>query len=154
MSWSMPPGVYVEDISSGIRTIPGAETSTPAFIGLTARTSAPKLVHSWDEFEESFAGPDGEAAALQQAVQGYFANGGATCYVMPLNEAVTPGAPGDIATSTEALKSALSALEDKPEVTSLVVPDLYDMPGVTDEASAERLVDLLADHCAAKCEQA
>ncbi|MFE9574563.1 hypothetical protein ACFYMW_39670 [Streptomyces sp. NPDC006692] len=54
------PGVYVTEVSSGIRIVIGADTSTPAFIGLTfgdgteKGRSAPVRIGSWAEFDQQF----------------------------------------------------------------------------------------------------
>lgn len=55
---SLAPGVYVKELSSGIHTITGVGTSTPAFLGFTAKAAdvpaTPRLVRSWNEFTTLF----------------------------------------------------------------------------------------------------
>jgi phage tail sheath protein FI len=64
------PGVYVEEISSGLRTIEGVATSTAGFVGETERGPVqPTLVTSWAEFEQTF-GTD--SIFLPYAVRGFF----------------------------------------------------------------------------------
>ncbi|MFD0408122.1 phage tail sheath family protein [Kitasatospora sp. NPDC127116] len=54
----LAPGVYVDELSSGIHTITGVGTSTPAFLGFTVKTPddppTPRLVRSWTEFVDLF----------------------------------------------------------------------------------------------------
>ncbi|QCX82319.1 Phage tail sheath protein (plasmid) [Streptomyces sp. YIM 121038] len=76
---SLAPGVYVREVSSGVRSIVGAGTSTPAFIGFTPQTviSAPTLVRSWTDFSKKFLPTDADikesltraSAAYQEALQ-------------------------------------------------------------------------------------
>jgi phage tail sheath protein FI len=52
------PGVYIDEVSSGVRPIESASTSTACFIGMTARKDAhvgvPKLVFRLAEYKEFF----------------------------------------------------------------------------------------------------
>ncbi|QLE70506.1 phage tail sheath family protein [Streptomyces rectiverticillatus] len=56
----LAPGVFVKEQPSGVRTITGAGTSTPAFLGYAVRgpgdhtASPPTLVRSWPEFVDLF----------------------------------------------------------------------------------------------------
>jgi hypothetical protein len=52
------PGVYIEEVSSGVRTITGVATSITAFIGRTLRgpVNDPVRVQSFGEFERRFGG--------------------------------------------------------------------------------------------------
>ena len=52
------PGVYIEEIPSGVRTITGVATSITAFIGRTLRgpVNDPVRVQSFAEFERRFGG--------------------------------------------------------------------------------------------------
>jgi len=71
------PGVYVEEIPSGVRTITGVATSIAAFVGRTARgpTDRPVVVTSWDDFVRNFGGLD-LAYPLGFAVRDFYLNGG------------------------------------------------------------------------------
>jgi len=79
------PGVYIEEVQSGVRTITGVATSITAFIGRTLRgpVGEPAMVRSFGEFERLFGGlaPD---HTLAYAVQDFFANGGAQALVVRL----------------------------------------------------------------------
>ncbi len=71
------PGVYIEEIPSGVRTITGVATSVAAFVGRTARGPAdvPVVITSWDEFVRNFGGLD-LAYPLGFAVRDFYLNGG------------------------------------------------------------------------------
>jgi len=71
------PGVYIEEVPSGVRTITGVATSITAFIGRARRgpTDRPRLVQSFAEFDRTYGGLWAESL-LGYAVQQYFLNGG------------------------------------------------------------------------------
>jgi uncharacterized protein len=77
------PGVYIEEIPSGVRTIVGVSTSTTAFVGRTRKGPAnePVIITSFGEFDRVFGGL-WEPSLLSFAVQHYFANGGAVAVVV------------------------------------------------------------------------
>ena len=71
------PGVYVEELPSGVRAIEGVPTSTALFIGWAARGPVDRAVElsSFAEYERHFGGPD-PRAWLGYAVRHFFLNGG------------------------------------------------------------------------------
>ncbi len=71
------PGVYIEEVPSGVRTITGVATSITAFIGRARRgpTNRPRLVQSFAEFERVYGGL-WSGSLMSYAVQQYFLNGG------------------------------------------------------------------------------
>ncbi|CCG04041.1 phage tail sheath family protein [Blastococcus saxobsidens] len=71
------PGVYVREVSSGVRTVTGVATSITAFIGRTLRgpTDRPVLVQSFTEFTRMHGGLWAESP-LSYSVSQYFLNGG------------------------------------------------------------------------------
>jgi phage tail sheath protein FI len=71
------PGVYIEEVPSGVRTITGVATSITAFIGRARRgpTDRPQLVQSFAEFERVYGGLWTESM-MSYAVHHYFLNGG------------------------------------------------------------------------------
>src|SRR5688572_9282823 len=76
------PGVYVEEIPSGVRTITGVATSVTAFIGYTARGLDHRATRlfSFADFERTFGGLAADSE-LSYAVQQFFANGGGEAVV-------------------------------------------------------------------------
>lgn len=77
------PGVYVEEISSGVRTITGVATSITAFIGRTRRgpTDQPIRVQSFAEFDRTFGGL-WTGSTLSYAIVQFFQNGGGDALVV------------------------------------------------------------------------
>jgi phage tail sheath protein FI len=71
------PGVYIEEVPSGVRTITGVATSVTAFIGRALRgpTDEPRLVQSFAEFQRVYGGL-WSGSLLGYSVQQYFHNGG------------------------------------------------------------------------------
>jgi hypothetical protein len=127
----------------GVRTITAADTSTPAFLGRAATgPGTPTLVHAWDEFAAAFwPDPEADGCYLADAVNGFFANGGASCYIVRLDDRRDPYAAvlGDHRTGT-----GLAGLAAVPEVSAVVVPDLWSLP-VDDPRP---LVTSVVEHCA------
>lgn len=83
------PGVYVQEVPSGVRTIIGVSTSLTVFLGRTERgpVSQPTRVSSWEEFEDTFGGLLAESP-MTYAVQDFFLNGGAQALILRLFESL------------------------------------------------------------------
>src|SRR5262245_22258440 len=89
MAERLHPGVYIQEISSGVRPIEGVSTSTTAFVGRTLKGNIdrPELVTSFAEFQASYgdfiAAPAGSLNDnyLPHAALQYFNNGGKRLYV-------------------------------------------------------------------------
>ena len=64
----LAPGVFVEEVSSGIRPITGVATSTTAFVGMTERgpLGTPVPITSVAEFERVFGGPPNLIYRMEQ----------------------------------------------------------------------------------------
>ena len=77
------PGVYIEEIPSGVRTIVPASTARTAFIGRTIRGPADKVqrVQSFGEFSRIFGGLD-VRMTLPYAVQQFFTHGGGDALIV------------------------------------------------------------------------
>ena len=79
------PGVYVEELPSGVHTITGVATSITAFIGWAPQGPVDRavLVESWPQFQTEFGGwyP---GSLLGYAVNAFFANGGSQAYIIRL----------------------------------------------------------------------
>lgn len=79
------PGVYVEEIPSGVRTITGVATSITAFIGRTKRgpENKPVFINSYADFERNFGGLS-LLSPLSYAVRDFYLNGGAQAIIVRL----------------------------------------------------------------------
>ncbi|HYK20503.1 MAG TPA: phage tail sheath subtilisin-like domain-containing protein [Pyrinomonadaceae bacterium] len=79
------PGVYVEEISSGVRTITGVATSITAFIGRASRgpTNTPITINSYADFERIFGGLWVQSS-LGFAVRDFYLNGGSQAIIVRL----------------------------------------------------------------------
>lgn len=79
----LSPGVYVEEVSGGVKPIAGVGTSVGAFVGLAEKgeIGKAKLITNWSQFLKEFGGfiP---GSYLAYAVLGFFAEGGTSCYVV------------------------------------------------------------------------
>ncbi|MBF2065975.1 MAG: phage tail sheath family protein [Calothrix sp. C42_A2020_038] len=80
------PGVYIEEIPSGVRTITGVATSITAFIGRAQRglTNEPITINSYGDFERIFGGL-WIGSTLGYAVRDFFLNGGAQAIIVRLH---------------------------------------------------------------------
>lgn len=77
------PGVYIEEIPSGVRTITGVATSTALFIGWAPRGPIDRAVRltSFADFERTYGGLDFRSV-LGYSVKHFYENGGADAYVL------------------------------------------------------------------------
>ena len=71
------PGVYIEEKSSGVRTITGVATSIAAFVGFTRKGVPDKavVITSFADFERGYGGLDRDSP-VSYAVRQFFSNGG------------------------------------------------------------------------------
>src|SRR5882757_4488354 len=82
------PGVYVQEISSGVHTITGVATSITAFVGRAARgpINTAVTINSFSDFSAIFGGL-WINSSLGYAVNNFFANGGSQAIVVRLYHA-------------------------------------------------------------------
>jgi len=122
------PGVYVEEVPSGVHSITGVAMSTTAFVGPTSRgqINVPASIASFTGFAQQFGGL---APGLETgyAVQQFFLNGGTSAWVVPV-----------AATATAAQLGAGIAALDAVDLFNLLV-----LPGVTDPA----VLAAASDYC-------
>src|SRR5690242_4844041 len=99
------PGVYIEEIPSGVHTITGVATSVAAFIGSFNRgpLDAALQLLSPADFGREYGGLD-RNSETSYAIQQFFANGGQACWVVRVAD--TDGAA--------AAKAATATLNDQP----------------------------------------
>lgn len=100
------PGVYIEEIPSGLRSVTGVATSTAAFIGTFSRGLLNEAVRvlSQSDFEREFGGLERNSEA-SYAVQQFFLNGGSDAYIVRIGH-------DGIATGTTAIAAAQATLPD------------------------------------------
>jgi phage tail sheath protein FI len=87
------PGVYIQELPSGVNAITGVATSIAAFAGWAAQgpTTQATLVQSWTDYSNQFGGLDARTL-LGYAVNQFFANGGQQAYIVRLSQsAAIPG---------------------------------------------------------------
>jgi phage tail sheath protein FI len=79
------PGVYIEEIPSGVHTIIGVATSITAFIGRarSGPVSDPTIINGFGDFERRFGGLD-VGYPMSYAVRDFFLNGGAQAVIVRL----------------------------------------------------------------------
>lgn len=101
------PGVYIEEIPSGVRTIGSVSTSIAAFAGWAPQGPNDEAVTclSWSDYQRIFGGLDARGY-LGYAVSQFFANGGSQCYVIRLS------GPGDV--SAKAVVNGLEVIASGP----------------------------------------
>ena len=106
MAEYLSPGVYVEEFESGLKAMEGVSTSTAGFVGMAQKGSVigtPEFVSSFADYKRKFGGyltenTHGENRFLPYAVEQFFANGGARCYIMRV-------APTDAVSATAVMSS-------------------------------------------------
>ena len=103
------PGVYIEEIPSGVRTITGVATSVTAFVGATKRGPVNRAarVLGFGDFERRFGGLSADSE-ISYAVRQFFENGGGEAWIVRV--AGTPGT---------ALKNLTRGATNVLEVTAL-----------------------------------
>src|SRR5262249_6426010 len=84
------PGVYVQEVSSGVRPIEGVSTSTAGFLGKAEKgpLDAAMLVTSFAEFQANYGGFLADSFLAQAALQ-FLNNGGSRLYVVRIAKTAT-----------------------------------------------------------------
>ena len=77
------PGVYIQELPSGTRTITGVATSVTAFVGRAWRgpVDTPTAISSYPDFDRQFGGL-WRTSTLGYAVQQFFNNGGSQAVIV------------------------------------------------------------------------
>ena len=120
------PGVYIEEVPSGVRPITGAATSIAAFVGRTrlGPTNEPTVIDGWADYERRFGGL-WTASPVSVAVRDFFLNGGGQAVI------VRVFAP-DMTQATNAAAMAADAVADAAEAS---VAGAADAPAVATAAA-------------------
>jgi phage tail sheath protein FI len=120
------PGVYIEEIPSGVRTITGVATSITAFLGRVARgpTNEPTTINSFGDFERKFGGLDVNYP-MSYAVRDFYLNGGSQAIIVRLEKNSATAKQNDV---------KLEAASPGTWGNSLVY--VVDSKGITDDVAA------------------
>ena len=86
------PGVYIEEVPSGVHTITGVATSITAFVGRARRgpVDDPLRIFSFADFERSFGGLWADST-MSYAVNQYFQNGGSDAIIVRVHNGALTG---------------------------------------------------------------
>ncbi len=92
------PGVYIEEIPSGVRTITGVATSITAFLGRArlGPVNEPITINSFGDFERQFGGLAVDYP-LSYAVRDFYLNGGSQAIIVRLFKVLIPAGADDAA---------------------------------------------------------
>ena len=171
------PGVYIEEVPSGVRTITGVATSIAAFIDFFKRGPMNKAVQclSMADFDREFGGLHDKSEA-SYAIQQFFLNGGSEAWVVRtasgtyakatavLMNAVTAGASAltmeavDEGTWGNSLRVRIDYQTETPAtVFNLVVSEYVSVGGVQRVSRSETFRNLTMDSsqtqlCSERCE--
>jgi len=85
------PGVYIEEVRSGVHAIAGVATSIALFVGWAARGPVDRAVRiaNFTDYQRAY-GPLDQRTRLGYAVKQFFDNGGSDAYVLRLTSGATP----------------------------------------------------------------
>jgi phage tail sheath protein FI len=88
------PGVYVEEIPSGVHVITGVSTSVAAFLGTFPMGLLDRAVQLFgvQDFEREYGGLD-SGSETSYAIQQFFLNGGTECFVVRVADTTTGPKP-------------------------------------------------------------
>lgn len=155
------PGVYIEEIPSGVRTITGVATSITAFVGRARRgqTDEPITIFSFADFERMFGGLWGDST-MSYAVQDFYLNGGSQAIIVRLHNGATAatislptGGEGSTPLSLEAASGGawgnkLSVLVDhKTKDATEEQPDesLFNLTVIEEGGALEKFLNVSVD---------
>jgi phage tail sheath protein FI len=104
------PGVYVQEVPSGVRTITGVSTSIAMFIGMTkrGRLGVPTRVLSFADYERVFSA-DTAISEMTDQVRQFFLNGGRTAFIMRIADASAAPARVDLTNEASVVVLRLTA---------------------------------------------
>jgi phage tail sheath protein FI len=146
------PGVYVEELPSGARTITGVSTSVAAFVGTARRGPVHRAVQvlSYADFERIYGGLDA-SSEMSYAVRQFFANGGTQAWIVRVAARGTAAASldrlnifGGMLLRVTALDAGIAGnnielrIEETSEAFIYNVSLSYTAPGNPSDSRAER----------------
>jgi phage tail sheath protein FI len=85
------PGVYIREVSSGVRTITGVSTSIAAIIGMATRgpVNSPQRVLGFVDYDRIF-GSDTAIGEMTDQVRQFFQNGGQQAFIVRVAHGASP----------------------------------------------------------------
>ena len=128
---NMTPGVYIEEVPSGVRPIEAVSSSELGIVGVTMAGPVlePTKVTSWQGFIDAF-GRTEPGSFTSEAVWGFFHNGGAEAWVVKVpyptdHNGIPEAASHDPdAVLARALIEGIESLDSSPHVDLLICPDM------------------------------
>ena len=134
------PGVYIEEIPSGVRTITGVATSITAFIGRALRgpVNEPTTINSFADFERRFGGLWVDIP-MSYAVRDFYLNGGSQAIIVRLFQPLFADEAARQAAFDTAAAEAQAAAEAVSDAAEGAVAGAADPQDVAD--AAEGAVD-------------
>ncbi len=115
----LTPGIYVEEVASGPRPIEAVGTSTMGAVGIAAaaenHVNECKAIRNWSEYVRLYGKDGAESTYLDNAVRGFFINGGSFCYVVNVGK-------GGSLVGSKGKKGGLEKLEEIDEIAIVIAP--------------------------------
>ncbi|MCU1280826.1 MAG: tail sheath protein [bacterium] len=107
-----PPGVYPAADEPRAKPLTVSDTRVAGFVGLAARgpLDEPVLLGGWNEFLDIYG--HSNESYLARAVEGFFLNGGQSCYVVRVAHRAKPGADGTVTAGPEHASCAERLVKD------------------------------------------
>lgn len=156
------PGVYIQELPSGVRPIIGVSTSITAFVGRSKKgpVDEPVLIHSFAEYDRIFGGLWNDSR-MSFAVRQYFQNGGRDAVIVRVTRGVdakaTPatftftGGGGDLDLEASSSGAWGDILEVTLDTTGVPEPGLFNLtvvdppPNGTNDSETLRNLSLEPD---------
>jgi phage tail sheath protein FI len=93
----LQPGVYIEELPSGVRTITGVATSITLFVGWAPRGAVDRALRltSFPDYERAYGGLDSRSL-LGYSVRQFYDNGGSDAFILRIADATAVTADCDI----------------------------------------------------------
>lgn len=125
------PGVYIEEIPSGVRTITGVATSITAFVGRAQRgpVNDPVVINSFGDFERTFGGL-APGDPLGYAVRDFYLNGGSQALIVRVMK-------GGVDGTAKIAADGMSLAASSPGTWGNKLRATVDHDGITDEVAAQ-----------------
>lgn len=142
MTYALTPGVYREEVF--LRPAGTLPTGVPGFAGFGQTAGgAPVLLHRAEDLAQQFTPAAGLGGFVADAVAGFFANGGARCYVVGAAPDANP------TQAVKALEEAIAKFGPLADLDLVAAPDAMLLAPFDAAAPARRVQQALLAHCAA-----